>query len=276
MCKREQVLTIAGSDSGGGAGIQADLKTFQMRGVYGMSVITAITAQNTQGVFDIHYIPIEIIESQLCAIAKDFQPKAFKLGMLGNSQIIECVAQQLLQYSFGKMVLDPVMVAKGGALLLEYDAIAALKHYLLPLADVITPNIPEVEMLTGIKITNLSSIHQAAEKLFLLGTKNIIIKGGHWLNSKSEYCTDWIFTKEEHFSIDVLRYQTRHTHGTGCTFSACLAAELAKGNDLKSAVYLAKDFITMAIGSPLNIGKGHGPTNHWAYSDKKNRVEYEK
>ncbi|KAE9530171.1 bifunctional hydroxymethylpyrimidine kinase/phosphomethylpyrimidine kinase [Testudinibacter aquarius] len=266
MTKIAQALTIAGSDSGGGAGIQADLKTFQMRGVFGTSAITAVTAQNTLGVFDIHPIPPATIQAQLKAVAEDFDIRAFKLGMLGSEEIIECVAAALQRYKFGQMVLDPVMVAKGGAPLLQQSAVAALKQHLLPLADIITPNLPEAEALTSIKIIDGRSAEQAARTLQQLGAKTVVIKGGHSNNSQSAVCQDWVFTPEQHFTLVSPRYPTKHTHGTGCTFSACITAELAKGQNTVIAIRLAKQFITAAISQPLNIGHGHGPTNHWAFS----------
>ena len=183
MSNIAQVLTIAGSDSGGGAGIQADLKTFQMQGVFGTSVITAVTAQNTFGVFDIHPIPLNSIQAQLKAVKNDFQITSAKIGMLGTADIIECVADFLSYRPFGTLVVDPVMIAKGGAPLLQQQAVSALIKHLLPLADVITPNIPETEALTGIKISNTASIQQAALDLQKQGAKNVIIKGGHSLLS---------------------------------------------------------------------------------------------
>lgn len=267
MSKIFQALTIAGSDSGGGAGIQADLKTFQMRGVFGTSVITAITAQNTLGVWDIHSVPLATIESQIKAIAEDFQISAFKVGMLGTAEVIECVAEQIKRYDFGKFVLDPVMVAKGGSPLLQQNAIAALREKLLPLAEVITPNIPEAEALTGLTIESDHSLIQAAITLQKMGAKTVIIKGGHRFNSQSAVCEDWIFTPSEQFRLESPRFHTPHTHGTGCTFSACLTAELAKGRALRESAETAKAFITAAIAHPLNIGSGHGPTNHWAYGE---------
>ncbi|MGX3021906.1 bifunctional hydroxymethylpyrimidine kinase/phosphomethylpyrimidine kinase [Ursidibacter sp. B-7004-1] len=268
MSKIAQVLTIAGSDSGGGAGIQADLKTFQMRGVFGTSVITAVTAQNTLGVFDIHTIPLNTIESQLKAIADDFQINAFKVGMLGTSEIIECVAENIKRYDFGIFVLDPVMIAKGGSALLQQNAIQSLSQKLLPLATVITPNIPEAESLTGIQIHDEQSLLQAAKSLRQQGAKTVVIKGGHSMNSQSEICRDWVFSDNETFYVDSPRFNTPHTHGTGCTFSACLTAELAKGYSLKQALHTAKAFITQAINQPLGIGQGYGPTNHWAYKEE--------
>ena len=267
MSNIPQTLTIAGSDSGGGAGIQADLKTFQMQGVFGTSVIIAVTAQNTLGVFDIHPIPLNTIQAQLEAVKNDFQIASAKIGMLGTADIIECVADFLSHRPFGTLVLDPVMIAKGGAPLLQQQAVSALIQHLLPLADVITPNIPEAEALTGIKISDTASIQQAALDLQKQGAKNVIIKGGHSLNSQSQQCQDWsLLQNGEHLVLESPRFNTPHTHGTGCTFSACLTAGLAKGAPLKSAVKTAKDFITAAISHPLNIGHGHGPTNHWAYS----------
>lgn len=264
-----QVLTIAGSDSGGGAGIQADLKTFQMRGVFGASVLTAITAQNTLGVFDIHTIPLKTIEAQLVAIREDFHISAAKIGMLGTAEIIECVAAFLADRPFGKLVLDPVMIAKGGAPLLQQQAVSSLIKYLLPLAELVTPNLPEAEALTGIAIHDDRYIQKAAVALQKQGAKNVIIKGGHSLNSQSPYCQDWVFLADgSHIVLQSPRFHTPHTHGTGCTFSACLTAELAKGKLLQSAVKIAKDFITAAIRYPLNIGHGHGPINHWGYAEE--------
>ncbi|OOF82097.1 bifunctional hydroxymethylpyrimidine kinase/phosphomethylpyrimidine kinase [Rodentibacter caecimuris] len=268
MSNIPQVLTIAGSDSGGGAGIQADLKTFQMQGVFGTSVVTAVTAQNTQGVFDIHTIPLKTIRSQLQAVKNDFNIASVKIGMLGTPEIIECVAESLQERPFGNLVLDPVMIAKGGAPLLQPQAVSALIEHLLPLADVITPNLPETEALTGMTICDEMSIQKAAKSLQKLGARNVIIKGGHSLNSQSEQCQDWVLLADGgYFVLESPRFYTPHTHGTGCTFSACLTAELAKGKPLQSAVKIAKDFITAAISHPLNIGHGHGPTNHWAYRD---------
>ena len=262
-----QALTIAGSDSGGGAGIQADVKTFQERRVFGMTVITAITAQNTLGVSDIHPIPTSMIASQLAAISKDFHPSAFKMGMLGTTEIISCVAEALEKYDFGHCVLDPVMIAKGGAPLLAQSATQALVSELLPLADVLTPNIPEAEYLSQVVISDENSLRRAAEKLLAKGAKIVIIKGGHSAkNSDNGECIDYIFNADgEYFQLSAPRFDTPHTHGTGCTFSACITAELAKGKDVETAIRTAKSFITAAISKPLGIGRGHGPVNHWSY-----------
>lgn len=263
-----QALTIAGSDSGGGAGIQADLKTFQMRRVFGTSILTAVTAQNTMGVDAVETLPLKLIEAQFAAIAADFSIRAHKIGMLGTAEIIHCVADQLQQFQFGQLVLDPVMVAKGGATLLQHDAISALKHRLLPLADILTPNLPEIQALTGIEVHDFQSAKQAAQILQDLGAKTIVIKGGHLADSKSASCEDWIFEVTDAEVISTPRYPTAHTHGTGCTFSACITAELAKGCAHKEAIIKAKKMITAAISSPLNIGHGHGPVNHWQMWEK--------
>lgn len=259
-----QALTIAGSDSGGGAGIQADLKTFQMRGVFGTSVLTAVTAQNTTGVSGVHLLPEDIIRGQIEAVRADFQISAFKIGMLGTAQIIECVAESLADCDFGTLVLDPVMVAKGGAALLEDSAVAALRKHLLPRADLLTPNLPEVAALTGIEVSSRQDAAIAAKKLQDMGVKTVLIKGGHLHDSRSEECLDWLFLPDCVVEFAGKRYPTKHTHGTGCTFSACITAELAKGAELEEAVRIAKRYISAAVSHPLNIGAGHGPVNHWA------------
>lgn len=260
----KQVLTIAGSDSGGGAGIQADLKTFQMRGVFGTSVITAVTAQNTLGVDAIQMISLENVEAQIQAIGADFDICAHKIGMLGTAEMIECVANALKKQDFGKLVLDPVMVAKGGAPLLENSALQALREILLPMAFVLTPNLPETKMLTGVAVCDDTSAQRAAEKLHDLGVKNMVIKGGHLADSGSLMCRDWAWVDGELHILETPRFDTRHTHGTGCTFSACITAELVKGNDTLTAIRLAKQAITAAISQPIGVGKGQGAVNHWA------------
>lgn len=261
-----QALTIAGSDSGGGAGIQADLKTMQMQHVFGTSVLTAVTAQNTQGVTAIHPIPLDIIRAQYQAVTNDFDIVACKLGMLSNAAIIHCVAKLLQQSPIPFCVIDPVMIAKGGTPLLETQAIEALKTELLPLADVLTPNIPEAEALTGLTLNSKSAIERAAEQLQNRGAKMVVIKGGH---AEGEQSIDYVFTPQQQFTLSAPRINTPHTHGTGCTFSACITAELAKGASPEQAVRSAKAFITAAISHSLEIGHGHGPTNHWAYSEEK-------
>lgn len=262
-----QALTIAGSDSGGGAGIQADLKTFQMRGVFGTSVLTAVTAQNTLGVSAVQMLPTDIIRQQITAVREDFQIRAFKLGMLGTAEVIECVAEELADCRFGPLVLDPVMIAKGGASLLAASAVDAMKRCLLPHTDVLTPNLPEAEALTGIYIETRQDAERAARLLQEMGVRHVVMKGGHLHNSQSQMCTDWLFTDDDVMELTEPRFPTVHTHGTGCTFSACLTAELAKGYGVTEAVQTAKRYISAAISQPLDIGAGHGPVNHWAYRD---------
>lgn len=259
-----QALTIAGSDSGGGAGIGADLKTFFAQGVFGCSVITAVTAQNTQGIRHIHPIPTDAIKAQINAVADDFDIGAYKIGMLGDAPTIQAVAEALLGKDFGLCVLDPVMRAKDGVPLLTSNALACLVEHLLPLVDIITPNIPEAKALTGIDIKDETDIHKAADMLLDKGVGTVIIKGGHLADSKSPLCTDWVFTADTApYAVSAVRTNTCHTHGTGCTFSACLTACFAKGASLSEAVNNAKAYITQAINTPINVGHGRGPLNHW-------------
>lgn len=259
----KKALTIAGSDSGGGAGIQADLKTFQMLDVYGTSAVTAITAQNTLGVHGIYDIPIEGIAKQIDAVCLDIGVDAVKTGMLSSPEIIEIVSEQIQKHKLAKLVIDPVMVAKGGARLLAESAEKALKEKLLPLAAVVTPNVPEAEAITGREITSVEQMKDAAREIVLVyGAGAAIVKGGHLAGEP----TDVLFDGDQFHYLAGERYNTRHTHGTGCTFSAAVTAELAKGASLLEAAQTAKQFITMAIRYELGIGGGHGPTNHWAYS----------
>lgn len=260
---RPQVLTIAGSDSGGGAGIQADLKTFQEIGVFGTSVVTAVTAQNTCGVHGIEPISPELVMQQLDAIGSDFSIAACKTGMLFDATRIETVAAGLKHHAFGQLVVDPVMVAKGGASLLQGTAVDALKTSLLPLATVITPNVPEAEVLTGMTIRSFNDRLEATRRMLAYGVRAVILKGGHLEGESAE---DLIVTESETFILSAPRIQTSDTHGTGCTFSAALTAELAKGCSILEATVTAKQFIQRAITHGLEIGAGHGPTNHWAYA----------
>lgn len=256
-------LTIAGSDSGGGAGIQADLKTFQELGVFGTSAITAVTAQNTHGVTAIQPMDIDIVSAQIKAVTEDFSVKAVKTGMLFSTEIIEAVGQSLQGKNI-PLVIDPVMIAKGGASLLKEEAIMAMKTVLLPLATVVTPNIPEAEVLTGIAIKTEEDINKAAEHILGLGAKSVIIKGGH--RTEALYAEDFFAANDgTRFSIRSSWIHTTATHGTGCTYAAALTAFLADGKSLEDAIYAAKSFIHIAIKDGLGIGGGHGPTNHWAY-----------
>jgi hydroxymethylpyrimidine/phosphomethylpyrimidine kinase len=269
MMTVNKALTIAGSDSGGGAGIQADLKTFQELGVFGMSAITAVTAQNTLGVQAVFPMTPEAVVKQMESIGQDLGTDALKTGMLFNAEIIEAVSGKIKEYSWKKVVVDPVMIAKGGASLLQKEAVAALKKYLLPLSLVITPNIPEAEVLTNMSIVTLEDKREAAIKLLDLGVKNVVIKGGH--DEKTNEAVDLLYDGQEFSYFTAERIKTKNTHGTGCTFSAALTAELAKGFSIYDAVTTAKDFIQAAIEADLKIGAGHGPTNHWAYNQKRGK-----
>lgn len=263
----KKALTIAGSDSGGGAGIQADLKTFQELEVYGMSALTAVTAQNTIGVQAVYPMTAEAVAKQIQSIGEDIGADAVKTGMLFNAEIIEMVSQSLRIYKWENLVVDPVMIAKGGASLLQREAVSAMKRYLLPLSKVITPNIPEAEVLTGIPIQSSEDKMEAAKRLFEFGVKNIVIKGGH--DEDSYESIDLLFDGKEFHNFSRKRINTKNTHGTGCTFSAVITAELAKGANVYEAVLKAKDFIQAAIEDDLEIGQGHGPTNHWAFGKRK-------
>ncbi|QCJ42445.1 bifunctional hydroxymethylpyrimidine kinase/phosphomethylpyrimidine kinase [Bacillus sp. S3] len=262
----KRALTIAGSDSGGGAGIQADLKTFQELEVFGMSALTAVTAQNTLGVHAVYPMTAKAVVEQIQAIGDDIGTDAVKTGMLFSAEIIEAVSMNLKNYHWNNVVVDPVMIAKGGASLLQEEAVSAMKNHLLPLAAVITPNIPEAEVLTGMSIRSPLDKREAAVKLCELGAKNVVIKGGHDENESES--TDLLFDGNEFHYFTSKRIQTKNTHGTGCTFSAVITAELAKGSTIYNAVLTAKDFIQAAIEDGIAIGHGHGPTNHWAFQKR--------
>lgn len=252
-------LTIAGSDSGGGAGIQADLKAFAAQGVFGMSVITAVTAQNTQEVRSVHNIDLSIIQDQIEAVFDDIRVDAVKIGMLSTPETVEVVSCSLQKYNPDYIVLDPVMVSKGGHHLLQEEAIAALKEKLLPLSTVVTPNIPEAEVLIGRKILNEEDLLDACLVIKALGANSVLLKGGHLSGEPNDLFYDgnsfhWIKGKRIH---------TKNTHGTGCTLSSAIAANLAKGESQLEAIHISKKYITTAIRHSLNIGHGHGPTNHF-------------
>ena len=264
--KREyhKVLTIAGSDSGGGAGIQADLKTFAAIGCYGMSVITALTAQNTRGVTAIHALPPSFAVEQMTAVFTDIGADAVKIGMLYSAELIEAVTETLNKYRARNIVLDPVMVAQSGDKLVQDDAIQAIKDYLMPVADVVTPNLPEAEVLLGQKIESLEDMQRAARALAQFGGRSILIKGGHLEASKS---TDLLYlTEEDRFvTLEAERVDSRNNHGTGCTLSSAIAAHIAKGDRIEDAVSKAKTYIQNAIraGAEYKIGHGHGPVHHF-------------
>jgi hydroxymethylpyrimidine/phosphomethylpyrimidine kinase len=251
-------LTIAGSDSGGGAGIQADLKTFAALGVHGTSAVTAITAQNTLGVAGILELPPALVAAQIEAVMLDLGAQAAKTGMLSNAKIIEVVAKAIARFEIDNLVVDPVMVAKGGARLLRDDAVDALRRRLLPLAAVVTPNLPEAEVLLGRPIRTLDERRQAARDLVGLGARAAVVKGGH---TDEEQAIDHYFDGTELVELKSPRIATANTHGSGCVFSAAIAAELARGRDSLAAVLLAKEFITGAIERSLEVGRGHGPVN---------------
>lgn len=260
-----KALTIAGSDSGGGAGIQADLKTFQELGVFGMSALTAVTAQNTLGVHGVYPMTIEAIEKQIDATATDIGVDALKTGMLFSADIIEAVAGKIKEHGFKNVIVDPVMIAKGGASLLQEEATEALKTILLPCALVVTPNIPEAEVISGIKIASEEDKKKAAKAIAALGVKNVLIKGGH---DDSANTVDLLYDGKSFYTFTGKRIDTKNTHGTGCTFSAAMTAAIAKGASVRSAAETAKQFIQAAIEEDLHIGGGHGPTNHWAYRQR--------
>jgi len=250
-------LTIAGSDSGGGAGIQADLKTFAALGVHGTSAITAITAQNTVDVSEILELPTQLIRAQIDAVVSDLDVRAAKTGMLSSAEIIEAVADAISDHGITQLVVDPVMVAKGGAKLLRDDAVDALRRKLLPLAAIITPNLPEAEVLLNRSITTLDERRAAARDLRELGPRAVIVKGGH----AGGDATDVYFDGQEMTELTSRRIDTPNTHGSGCAFSAAIAAGLARGLEPLAAAREAKAFITHAIESALEIGHGHGPVN---------------
>lgn len=252
-------LTIAGSDSGGGAGIQADLKTFSANGVFGMSVITAVTAQNTQEVRCVQNIDPEIIKNQMEAVFDDLPVDAVKIGMLSNVEIIDVVSKTLQKYEPSHIVVDPVMVSKGGHRLLEENASAALIEKILPLATILTPNIPEAEVMIKQTIKNESDMEKACHSIHALGVQSVLLKGGHLKGEPN----DLFFDGENFHWIKGKRIFTKNTHGTGCTLSAAIAAHLAKGASLLQAVKRAKEYITVAIEHSLELGHGHGPTNHF-------------
>lgn len=258
-----KLLTIAGSDSGGGAGIQADLKTFSALGCYGMSVITAVTAQNTTEVSAIHPIPAVCVQQQIEAIKTDMGVDAIKIGMLHSAEIVEVVTEALKTFAVPYLVVDPVMVSTSGARLIEESAIQALKQQLLPLATVITPNLKEAEVLLGRKIENQLALHVAAKELCQFGNQAVYLKAGHLTDSKNADCLfDSKTGQSTHFMFE--RVNTPNTHGTGCTLSAALAACLAKEKDLPQAAQQAHAYLQQALlsGKEYRLGLGSGPVNH--------------
>jgi hydroxymethylpyrimidine/phosphomethylpyrimidine kinase len=261
-------LTIAGSDSGGGAGIQADLKTFHQLGVFGTSAITAITAQNTLGVNDWQAVSGDLLRKQIEAVATDLPPSGFKSGMLANRELIDVVAASVPEFGLRNYVLDPVMVATSGDLLIESDAVSAIRSRLVPLADIVTPNADEAAVLTGRQISSIADMRSAAESIMEMGARAVLIKGGHLqitAGAVVDLLYDGSFTE-----FTNPRIETTSTHGTGCTLSAAIAAHLALGSPLKDAVSSAIAFVHLALASAPGLGSGHGPLNHFAGNARTN------
>lgn len=256
----KNVLSIAGSDSSGGAGIQADLKTMCALGVYGMTVITAVTAQNTQAVYEVQEIDPAIVEAQIKAVFSDISVDAVKIGMVSNKQIIKTIKDSLLFFKAKNIVVDPVMVSKSGYALLKKEAAEVVKE-LTSIADLVTPNIPEAEILCGFQIKTEADIHNAAQVIASNGAKNVLIKGGHRFGADA---SDLLFAAGKFIKFQQERIDTKNTHGTGCTLSSAIASYLALGNSMQDAVKLAKDYITQAIKDSYPAGNGVGPVGHLA------------
>ncbi len=254
----KKVLTIAGSDCSGGAGIQADLKTMCAHKVYGMSVITALTAQNTTGVEAIFEVTPEFVSQQLDCVFTDIIPDAVKIGMVSNAEVLEVIVQKLKQYNVKNIVVDPVMVATSGSKLLTDTAVNAVTTKLLPIATIITPNLFEAEVLTNLKISNANLMIEAAKRLSLSIDAAILIKGGHSVDNAN----DLLYINNEIIWMEGKRINNPNTHGTGCTLSSAIACNLALGMSIQESVKLAKNYISNAIGDQLNLGKGRGPLNH--------------
>lgn len=255
----KKVLSIAGSDCSGGAGVQADLKTFSAHGVFGMSVIASVVAENTSRVIDIQDITPDMIGKQIDAVFEDIEVDAVKIGMLGNPDCMRAVAEKIKQYKPPCVVIDPVMYAKNGCPLMEPSSVEALIKVIIPLADVLTPNIPEAEKIADMKINSVEDMEEAAQKIYGMGCKAVVVKGGH----ASGNALDILFDGDKIYYFDCARIATQNTHGTGCTFSSAVASCLAKGMSVYEAVKCAKDYVTVAIKHSLAIGKGNGPTNHF-------------
>ncbi|MDQ7028396.1 MAG: bifunctional hydroxymethylpyrimidine kinase/phosphomethylpyrimidine kinase [Ardenticatenia bacterium] len=272
----KRVLTIAGSDSGGGAGIQADLKAFAARGVYGMSALTAITAQNTVGVQGVFELPADFVARQIDSVMEDIGADAWKTGMLSNAEIIRVVADRVRHYGVEQLVVDPVMVAKSGDPLLRPEARQALVEALVPLAHVITPNHYEAQMLTGMEIRTVADAREAARRIHAMGARHVVVKGGHLPEAEARgVAVDVFFDGREWAELPAPRVHTRNTHGTGCTFASAIAAELAKGYQPLEAVRRARAYLLAALNTAvdLHIGKGHGPLNHFLGQEVEIQVE---
>jgi hydroxymethylpyrimidine/phosphomethylpyrimidine kinase len=261
-------LTIAGSDPSAGAGIQADLKTLHAHGVYGLTAITAVTVQNTQKVFGVQKVKPEIVRDQILCLYDDFEIKAVKIGMLLDTDIVYSIIQAFEKTNPQNVVLDPVMISKSGYALLKEETREVLKNELLPRADLITPNIPEAEVILNTKINSVQEMYQASEGLFKYGAKRTVLKGGHLpSNTKIKIAKDIYYDGQSFLELEDRYIQSKNTHGTGCTFSAAIAANLALGHDYAQAAVLSKKYLTEAIARGKQLGKGQGPTNHfWQYN----------
>lgn len=255
----KKVLCIAGSDCSGGAGIQADLKTFSAHGVFGMSVIVSVVAENTSRVIDIQDITPDMIQKQIDAVFEDIEVDAVKIGMLSSPACMEAVAEKLTQYHPANVVIDPVMYAKNGCALMDPSAVDTLIKVIIPLADVLTPNIPEAEKIADMRISSVADMESAAKKIYAMGCGAVVIKGGHATGS----ALDVLFDGKEFHHFETPRIDTKNTHGTGCTFSSAIASQLANGLSVKDAIQKAKRYVTVAIEHSLAIGKGNGPTHHF-------------
>ena len=255
-----KALTIAGSDCSGGAGIQADLKTMSALGVYGMSVIVSVVAENTARVISVEDISPRVISDQIDAVFEDIFPDAVKVGMLSSEEVMRTVAAKLAEYRPQHIVIDPVMYAKNGAPLMQEDAIDALISLIVPVATVLTPNIPEAEKITGMRISTIDDMKKAGEKIVSMGAKAALVKGGHYIGDAS----DVLFDGSDFHIYTTKRINTKNTHGTGCTLSSAIASNLALGYPLPESIKRAKDYVTGAIEHALDLGKGNGPTNHFS------------
>lgn len=255
----KKVLSIAGSDCSGGAGIQADLKTFSAHGVFGMSVIVSVVAENTSRVMDIQDITPDMIGRQMDAVFEDIEVDAVKIGMLRTPACMNAVANKIRQYKPPHVVIDPVMYAKNGCPLMEWTAVDSLIKIMIPLADVLTPNIPEAEKIAGMKISSVPDMVAAAHKIYAMGCKAVVVKGGHAAGN----ALDLLFDGDTFYRFEASRIDTKNTHGTGCTFSSAIASQLANGKSIPEAVKHAKTYVTTAIEHSLAIGKGNGPTHHF-------------
>ncbi|EJP19837.1 phosphomethylpyrimidine kinase [Peptostreptococcaceae bacterium AS15] len=253
------ILTIAGSDCSGGAGIQADLKTFCAHGLFGMSVIVSVVAENTATVTSVENISTKVVADQIDCVFTDIVPNAVKIGMLSDVEIMKTVAEKLIQYKAKNIVLDPVMYAKNGHPLMDVENIDTLINKVIPIADIITPNIPEAEHISKIKIETVEDMKNAAKEIIEMGCKTVLVKGGHHIGD----AVDVLYDGKDFHTFTTQKIDTKNTHGTGCTLSSAIASNLAKGNDMPTSVKLAKDYVTTAITHSLELGKGCGPTHHF-------------